>query len=698
MSDSGTAKHDADRLQQLLEGQLSADEEARLLAEIERDETAQHRLEDVAADPQFRDDVREYLGHRLPPDSAMQRIIGSIADVMPEPEQPSLDFLEPADSDEFIGHFDDYRIIECVGSGGMGIVLKAFDPTLNRIVALKVLSPHMAAGVNARQRFLREARAAAAVSHDHITTIHAVGEWNGLPYLVMEFISGVTLQHQVDTVGPLELKEILRIGMQVASGLSAAHAQGLVHRDVKPGNILLENSVQRVKITDFGLARTVDDVSITRSGMVTGTPEYMAPEQARDETLDHRADLFSLGSVLYAMCTGESPFRTGSLMTTLRRVSDETPRPIRELNPDIPDWPVGIVGKLHSKDAANRYQTAQELSELLARHLAELQQAGGLIDPATGNATGTSDDAKSDRTQGPRSRWFIFGGLFLAIAVAGLVVNSQWNPAKPNQSNSKHPPVNLAPSGNDEIAHAAGAARASEQSAVDDEASSVGPPPNSTKWNLTKTVTLKPPYTIKSVDAPQGKLSARDVAMEVCRQVGVPYLDERSFGSIRSWVYPDFENVPAHKALDEVLAPVMLTYRLTDDGLSLAIRYHPATPASLSQKITLKKPYPPPYHGAATDKLSIQYAVRSICNQIGVDYQFYKSKLNIGPLHNDWVYPDFVEVPADVALTKLLQPLGLTYVGDEYGIYLKRIGDTKKTSTSSVRPQPSGSTNGEDSQ
>src|SRR5581483_10498584 len=123
------------------------------------------------------------------------------------------------------------------------------------------------------------------------------------------YIPGCSLQDRLDRQGPLELKEILRIGMQVAAGLSAAHAQGLVHRDIKPANILLEHGVERVKITDFGLARTIDDASLTASGVIAGTPQYMAPEQARGEGVDHRSDLFSLGSVLYAMCTGHSPFR-----------------------------------------------------------------------------------------------------------------------------------------------------------------------------------------------------------------------------------------------------------------------------------------------------------------------------------------------------------------------------------------------------
>src|SRR5262249_45176557 len=151
-------------------------------------------------------------------------------------------------------------------------------------------------------------QAAAAVSHDHIVTIHAVEETNGIPYLVMQCIAGLSLQQRLDRDGPLQLHEILRIGMQTASGLAAAHAQGLVHRDIKPANILLENGVERVKITDFGLARAATEASLTQSGVVAGTPQYMSPEQAEGKAIDQRTDLFSLGSVLYAMCTGQAPF------------------------------------------------------------------------------------------------------------------------------------------------------------------------------------------------------------------------------------------------------------------------------------------------------------------------------------------------------------------------------------------------------
>jgi hypothetical protein len=185
-------------------------------------------------------------------------------------------FLSASDRPGSLGRLGRFEVTEVIGRGGMGVVLKAWDASLNRVVAVKVLAPHLSTSVTARKRFIREAQAAAAVSHDHVVTIHAVEEANSFPYLVMQYVAGVSLQERLDRSGPLGLEQILRIGMQVASGLAAAHAQGLIHRDIKPANILLENGVERVKITDFGLARAVGEACLTQSGAVAGTPEYMA--------------------------------------------------------------------------------------------------------------------------------------------------------------------------------------------------------------------------------------------------------------------------------------------------------------------------------------------------------------------------------------------------------------------------------------
>jgi serine/threonine-protein kinase len=256
-----------------------------------------------------------------------------------------------------------YEILELLGRGGMGIVFKGRDRKLERLVAVKVLSPDLASSTTARKRFLGEARSAAAVTHEHVVTIHAVDEADGTPFLVMEYIVGVSLEDRIQRSGHLRLEEILRIGMQAAAGLAAAHAQGLVHRDIKPSNILLENGVERVKITDFGLARVIHEAQSTQSNVVAGTPQYMSPEQARGETVDHRSDLFSLGCVLYAMCVGRSPFRAETPTGAIHRVCEDTPRPIREINPDIPDWLVAVIDRLLEKKREDRFQSATEVAE-----------------------------------------------------------------------------------------------------------------------------------------------------------------------------------------------------------------------------------------------------------------------------------------------------------------------------------------------
>jgi hypothetical protein len=285
-----------------------------------------------------------------------------------------LSFVAPSSEPGSLGRLDQYEVLEVVGRGGMGVVLRARDTKLERIVAIKVLAQPFAASGTARQRFAREARAAAAVRDDHVVAIHAVRDDAPVPYLVMEYIDGCNLETLLRRSGPPEVKEVLRIGMQIASGLAAAHAQGLVHRDVKPANILLENGVQRVKLSDFGLARAADDARLTQSGVIAGTPLYMAPEQASGAAIDPRADLFSLGSVLYELCTGRPTFRAPTTVAVIRRVCDEAPRPIREVNPDIPEALCRLIERLHAKKPADRPASATEVAELMAGLLAGLSE------------------------------------------------------------------------------------------------------------------------------------------------------------------------------------------------------------------------------------------------------------------------------------------------------------------------------------
>lgn len=272
------------------------------------------------------------------------------------------------------GRLGHYEILECLGQGGFGIVFRAFDDSLQRVVAVKVLAPALTTTSPPRKRFLREARLSAQVRHDHVVGIYAVEE-RPTPYLVMEYIRGETLQQRLDRIGPLEVPEVLRLGGQIARGLAAAHEQGLIHRDIKPGNILLEQGLEeRVKISDFGLARAVDDAQLTQSGIIAGTPMFMAPEQARGESIDQRADLFSLGSVLYTMVCGRPPFRASNSVAVLKRVCDDTPRPIQELIPETPQWLCDIIARLQAKDPAERFQSAVEVADLLGKGPSQIEQ------------------------------------------------------------------------------------------------------------------------------------------------------------------------------------------------------------------------------------------------------------------------------------------------------------------------------------
>ncbi len=270
-----------------------------------------------------------------------------------------------------LGHFE---VLETIGRGGFGVVVKAFDQKLQRIVAIKMMSAQMAVNSPARKRFVREARAGAAVRSENVVRIYAVEE-KPTPYLVMEYVPGISLQQHLNRVGPLEVAEVLKIGAQIARGLAAAHATGLVHRDIKPANVMLEDGVNiTVKLTDFGLARAADDASLSQSGMVVGTPMFMAPEQARGDAFDHRSDLYSLGSVLYVMVSGRPPFRASSVLSVLKRVVEEEPRPIREIIPETPQWLCDIISKLHEKKPERRFGTAEEVAIVLEKCLKDMQQ------------------------------------------------------------------------------------------------------------------------------------------------------------------------------------------------------------------------------------------------------------------------------------------------------------------------------------
>jgi serine/threonine protein kinase len=278
-----------------------------------------------------------------------------------------LGFLAAAQGAGELGRLGAYRVLKVLGQGGMGMVLLAEDVQLKRPVALKVMKPELAKKQVARTRFLREAQAAAGLRHDHIVTIYQVGEEHGAPYLAMELMEGLSLEDWLHKGKQPNLRHVLRIGREIALGLAAAHARGLVHRDIKPANVWLDSAHQgRVRILDFGLARGLDDeVHLTQSGAIIGTPAYMAPEQARGEKVDARTDLFSLGVVLYRLTTGRLPFQGANTMAVLTALAMDTPPAPVVINHDLPAALSDLIVQLLSKDPAQRPQSAKEVAEAL---------------------------------------------------------------------------------------------------------------------------------------------------------------------------------------------------------------------------------------------------------------------------------------------------------------------------------------------
>lgn len=369
----------SDNLRRFLDERLGERHELLVTQHIGQCERCRSLLASLVAEDSEWDDLKENLS-----DFQMDEFTNEFA----FSQQPSLysekqivGLLAPTDDPEKLGRLGTYEVCGVIGAGSMGIVLKAFDPSLGRYVAIKMLAPALANSGLARKRFAREGRAIAAVRCAHVMQIHGVGEFSGTPYIVMQYLPGGSLQNRLNKQGDLTTREVCRIGMQVATGLAAAHQQGIVHRDIKPANVLLQDGLDCAIVSDFGLARVIDETNMTHTGSISGTPQFMSPEQAKGEPLDERTDLFSLGSVMYAACTGRSPFRGETLMGVVNRVCEGEPRKIREHNPDIDQWLTAFIEKLMAKDPNNRFSTANEVANLLRVELAYLQNPTNLVEP-----------------------------------------------------------------------------------------------------------------------------------------------------------------------------------------------------------------------------------------------------------------------------------------------------------------------------
>ena len=290
--------------------------------------------------------------------------LGSSAQIAASAHEEIRNILGKPHSEDELGRLAHFRILEVLGAGGMGIVFKAEDGNLNRIVAVKAMRPSLAVDPEAKHRFRREAMAVAAFEHDHVVTVYQVEEDNGIPFFAMQWLEGESLRQRLQREGKLTVEESLRITREIATGLAAAHDRGLLHRDIKPDNVWLQTPNDRVKILDFGLVRSIEErSSLTHSGAILGTPEYMAPEQACGEDIDERCDLFSVGCVLYHMLTGQPPFRERNVVATLVAVSNAKVEPPHTLEKSVPHEVSDLATRLLKREPQDRVPSAQELIE-----------------------------------------------------------------------------------------------------------------------------------------------------------------------------------------------------------------------------------------------------------------------------------------------------------------------------------------------
>jgi serine/threonine protein kinase len=376
-----------DRLPLLMQDDLSSEESSELLVHLETCDGCRRELDTLSADETWWSRASRGLSGvtldqrgqvPIPEESAcsyeaLMDDLESDLDNQAEDWPPDQVPLDPPTHPEMLGRIDEFDIEEKIGQGGMGVVFRGFDRTLNRPVAIKVLAPHLGANAVARQRFSREAQAAAAVVHPHVVPIYRVNASARRPYIAMALVDGDSLQEQVSRNGPLQTKDVVRVSIQIADGLAAAHRLGLIHRDIKPANVLMEKDVSRVMISDFGLARAIDDVAMTQSGCLAGTPHYMSPEQVSGGELDHRTDLFSVGSLMYFIATGREPFQAEGAFAVISKIVCDVPPSPRSVNPDVPESLSRIIEGLLEKKPSNRIQSAAELQQLLTDYLAHLQ-------------------------------------------------------------------------------------------------------------------------------------------------------------------------------------------------------------------------------------------------------------------------------------------------------------------------------------
>jgi eukaryotic-like serine/threonine-protein kinase len=323
-------------------------------------------------------------------------------------------WLGPSNDPKAMGKIGVFEALQVIGTGGTGVVFLAREPSLGREVAIKVLAPHMARMEVARQRFEREARATAGLVHENIIPIYQVSEWRGLPFLVMQYFPESSLETLLKRDGKISLDRALFLALQIAQGLEQAHAKEIIHRDIKPANILLANDAQRAILTDFGLAQAKDDLALTCSGILAGTPHFMSPEQARGEVVDERSDLYSLGCVLFAMVTGHSPLHTESESGAIRCIASGDIPSLREAASSAPNWLVAFVDSLLDPNKENRPANAETVVAWLSQSIAHLKDPNTNPTPAP-ILSSTSNDSRKSRM------WYITRAVLVATGLLLLV-------------------------------------------------------------------------------------------------------------------------------------------------------------------------------------------------------------------------------------------------------------------------------------
>lgn len=300
----------------------------------------------------------------------------------------ALDILDPANVEGTIGRLSKYDILGVRGAGGMGVVLKGYDRQLQRVVAIKLMANQLALCEKSQRRFEREAILAASINHPNVVTIHGVESHRGIPFIVMEYVEGKSLQQVLAERGRLATSQIIRLTAQIASGLAAAHARGIIHRDIKPGNIMLEDGIERVKITDFGLARiALENSDLTSLGEAIGTPAFMSPEQINGLELTPATDIFSLGSVVHAMVILRSPFSGGHPLRVAQRIASLDLPLLDTIEPGIPPGFARLVARMLEKEPRDRVSAAEIESRLNSELIALNQEQSGMLPPVTPRAT-----------------------------------------------------------------------------------------------------------------------------------------------------------------------------------------------------------------------------------------------------------------------------------------------------------------------